>query len=202
MFPTIQPSYNKLWKGRELAIANLFCSWERSYEILLSLLAAIQNFTYGTKYIIETTPSTKFGVEIFDRVAWTFGSCIAAWPYLRPVLTIDAGFLSGRYVDKLFMACSYDVEQQLLPLTFYVVACEESVVNWGWFIQWLYKEVVGPDKITVISYQHLGIRAVFERLDFGWHESAGEHVHRYCTQHIAQNIYKDYHMKRVKVFFK
>jgi hypothetical protein len=76
------------------------------------------------------------------------------------------------------------------------------VANWGWFIQWLYKEVVGPDKITVISYQHLGIRAVFERLDFGWQESAGEHVHRYCTQHIAQNMYKDYHMKRVKVFFK
>jgi hypothetical protein len=42
-FPTIQPSYNKLWRGRELTIADLFGSWERSYEILLSLLAAIQN---------------------------------------------------------------------------------------------------------------------------------------------------------------
>jgi hypothetical protein len=40
-FPTIQPSYNKLWRGRELAIADLFGSWERSYEILPSLLAAI-----------------------------------------------------------------------------------------------------------------------------------------------------------------
>jgi MuDR family transposase len=40
-FLTIQPSYNKLWRGRELAIADLFCSWERSYEMLQSLLAAI-----------------------------------------------------------------------------------------------------------------------------------------------------------------
>jgi hypothetical protein len=48
------------------------------------------------KYIIETAPSTKFGIEIFDRVACAFGLCIAAWPYLRPVLTIDAEFLSGR----------------------------------------------------------------------------------------------------------
>jgi hypothetical protein len=40
-FPTVQPSYNKLWRGRELAIADIFGSWERSYEILLSLLAAI-----------------------------------------------------------------------------------------------------------------------------------------------------------------
>jgi hypothetical protein len=63
-------------------------------------------------------PSIKFGVEIFDRVAWAFGPCIATCPYLRPILTIDAEFLSGRYAGKLFMACGYDAEQQLLPLTF------------------------------------------------------------------------------------
>jgi hypothetical protein len=93
-----------------------------SYEMLPSLLATIQNFIYDTKYIIETSPSIKFGVEIFNRVAWAFGLCIAAWSYLRPVLTIDTGFLSGRYADKLFMACGYDAEQQLLPLVFTVVA--------------------------------------------------------------------------------
>jgi hypothetical protein len=37
--------------------------------MLPSLLAAIQYFIYNTKYIIETTPSIKFGIEIFDRVA-------------------------------------------------------------------------------------------------------------------------------------
>jgi MULE transposase domain len=87
--------------------------------------------------------------------------------YGMPVLTIDAGFLSGRYAGKLFMACGYDAEQQLLPLAFAVVAGEESVANWGWFMQWLRKEIVGPDKIIMISDQHLGIRGVFERPDFG-----------------------------------
>jgi hypothetical protein len=99
--------------------------------MLLSLLAAIQSSTYGTKYIIETSPSTKFSVEIFDRVAWAFGPCIAAWFYLRPVLNIDAGFLFGRYAGKLFMACGYDAEQQLLPLAFAIIAGEGSVSNWG-----------------------------------------------------------------------
>jgi hypothetical protein len=98
--------------------------------MLPSLLAAIKYSTYGTKYIIETAPSTKFGVEIFDRVVWAFGPCITTWPYLRPVLTIDAGFLLVRYAGKLFMACGYDAEQQLLPLAFAVVAGEESVTNW------------------------------------------------------------------------
>jgi hypothetical protein len=112
-------------------------------------------------------PSTKFGVKIFYRVVWAFGLCIAVWPYLQPILTINAGFLSSRYADKLFMVCDYDAEQQLLPLTFAVVAGEKSVANWGWFMQWLRKEVVGPDKITVILDQHLGIRAVFEISNFG-----------------------------------
>jgi hypothetical protein len=67
--------------------------------MLLSLLTAIYNSTI------------KFGVKIFDRVAWAFGHYITTWPYLRPVLTIDAGFLSGWYVGKLFMAYGYDVEQ-------------------------------------------------------------------------------------------
>jgi hypothetical protein len=69
-------------------------------------------------------------------------------------------------------------------------------------MQWLRKEVVGPGKITVISDQHLGIRAVFERPNFGWQESAGEAVHRYCTQHIAQNVYKNCHIKIIKALFK
>jgi hypothetical protein len=67
-FPTVQPSYNKLYRGRELTIADLFGSWERSYEMLPYLLTAIQGFTYDTKYIIEISPSIKFGVKIFDRV--------------------------------------------------------------------------------------------------------------------------------------
>jgi hypothetical protein len=79
------------------------------------------------------------------------------------------------------MAYGYDAEQQLLPLVFTVVASEESMTNWGWFMQWVRKEVVGPSKITVISDQHLGIRVVFERPDFGWQESTSEVVHRYCT---------------------
>jgi metallophosphoesterase superfamily enzyme len=41
------------------------------------------------------------------------------------------------------------------------------VTNWGWFMKWVCKEVVGPGKITVISDQHLSIRASFERPNFG-----------------------------------
>jgi hypothetical protein len=66
----------------------------------------------------------------------------------------------------------------------------------------LCKEVVGLGKIIIISDQHLGIRVVFERPNFRWQKSTGETVHRYCTQHVTQNVYKDYHMKRINALFK
>jgi hypothetical protein len=85
---------------------------------------------------------------------------------LTTSLNYKVGFLSCWCVDKLFMAYAYDAEQQLLPLTFTIVVGEKNITNWGWFMQWLHKEVVGPGKIAVISDQHLGIRIVFERPDF------------------------------------
>jgi hypothetical protein len=48
----------------------------------------------------------------------------------------------------------------------------------------------------------MGIRAVFKRPNFRWQESTYEAIHRFCTQHIAQKIYKDYHLKIVKTPFK
>ena len=200
-YKMIQPSYNKIWRGRELAIADLFGSWEKAYELLPSMLGAIQTSTPGTKYVIEHEPSTKMGIRIFTRVAWAFGPCIESWPYLRPVISVDAGHLSGRYKGKLFMACAYDAEQQLLPIAF-GIADEESSSNWGWFMQFIRENVVGPGRICVISDQHAAIRSVFDRPDLGWCEEKGEAVHRLCSQHIASNVFKLCKDKIIKNIFK
>jgi hypothetical protein len=98
-------------RGRELTITYFFGSWERLYDVLSSLLAIIQNFTNDIKYLIVMVPSIKFSVEIFNCVAWSFDSYIAARPNLWPVLTIDAILLLGWYFDKLFMTCTYDTKQ-------------------------------------------------------------------------------------------
>ena len=186
---TIKPSYNKLWRGREVAIADLFGSWEKAYELLPLLLSAIQSSTPGTKFKIDSEPSDQFGVHIFQRAAWAYGPCIASWSHLRPVISIDAGHLSGRYKGKLYMACAYDAEQQVLPLAFAIMG-EETLENWGWFMSWLRTEVVGEGRICVISDAHAAIRYVFEQPELGWCEDTGEAVHRLCSQHIAQNMFK------------
>jgi hypothetical protein len=93
----IVPKYNKLWHGRELAIARAFGSWEGSYGLLVPLLDAIKRANPGTEYKVLSKPTKRDGYRYFMRLAWAWGPCIEAASHLRPVITIDACFLSGRY---------------------------------------------------------------------------------------------------------
>jgi hypothetical protein len=52
------------------------------------------------------------------------------------------------------MACDHDTEQQLLPVAFVIVAGEKSVTNWGWFMQWLRKEI---SVMVKVSLSHINI---------------------------------------------
>ena len=117
----MKPSYNKLWRGREKAIAQLFGTWEGSYNLLIPFLEAIRVKNPGTKYVLLSKPMTLEGHREFRCVAWAFGPCIAAVPHLRPVISVDASFLSGRYKGRLIMACGYDANNKLIPLAFAIV---------------------------------------------------------------------------------
>ncbi|BAT03054.1 Os07g0661150 [Oryza sativa Japonica Group] len=141
-YKNVKPKYNKLWRGRELAIVQLFGSWEESYALVTPLLEAMKASNPGTKYQLLSNPTSPEGHQSFKCLAWAFGPCIESVPYLRPVISVDASFLSGRYRGRLLIACGYDAENRLLPLAFAIVEKEDSD-NWGWFMRWLRKEVIG-----------------------------------------------------------
>ncbi|XP_078170289.1 uncharacterized protein LOC144564560 [Carex rostrata] len=179
----IVPKYNKLWRGRELAIARAFDSWEGSYGLIVPLLEAIKRSNPGTQYKIVSKPTTKPGYRFFMRAAWAWGPCIAAVGHLRPVISIDACFLSGRYKGKLLIVTGYDAENQLIPLAFGLVE-NEDFENWGWFMKWVREFVIGRNRyMCVVSDRHKGINKVFIQDDLGWCEEKGECAHRYCSQH-------------------
>ena len=158
--------------------------------MLAPLLQAIASTNPGTKYECWNVTDPDEPDEIlFKAIAWAFGPCIQAVPYIRPVISIDACFLSGRYEGRLLIACAYDAENQLLPLAFAIVEKEDGE-NWGFFMSFLRREVVGNRFFCVISDQHKGIKYVFDRTDFGWSTAHGECVHRLCMQHVAENLHK------------
>jgi MULE transposase domain len=130
-------------------------------------------------------------VKLFKSIDWAYGPCIAGFKHLRPVITIDAGFLSGRYKDRLLMVCGYNVENKLIPLAFGIVDAE-NMNNWGWFMRWVRNEVIQSNmKIYIISNCHRVINGVFERPHLGLFVQRGEAVHRYCMQHVAKKLYKE-----------
>ncbi|XP_078158183.1 uncharacterized protein LOC144553863 [Carex rostrata] len=90
----------------------------------------------------------------------------------------------------------YDAKNQLLPLAFAIVE-KESTDNWAFFMRWLRLEVIGDNRFfCVVSDRHLGIKAVFQDPHLGWDESTNQCVHRYCSQHIAENLFKHVGHKR------
>jgi MULE transposase domain len=89
------------------------------------------------------------------------------------------------------MACGYDTENKLIHLAFGIVDAK-NMNNWGWFMRWFCNEVIQSNmKICVISDRHKGIKGVFERPHLGWSVQRGEAVHRYCMQHVAENLYRE-----------
>jgi MULE transposase domain len=147
--------------------------------LLSQILGVIAQTTLSTKYKILTRDTSDDNVKIFKFIVWAYGPCITVFKYLRNIITIDARFLSGHYKDRLLMACGYDTNNKLLPLTFRIVN-EENVDNWGWFIQWVRNEVIQSNmKIYVISDRHKRIKGDFQWPHLGWSVQRGETVHRY-----------------------
>ncbi|BAH93074.1 Os05g0319000 [Oryza sativa Japonica Group] len=101
-------------------------------------------------YHIDTHPDRVVNVDgvtkkIFMRAFWCFGPSIEAFKHCRPVLAIDATFLTGKYGGALMTALSADAEDQLVPLAFALVEKENSR-DWCWFIDLVRRVVVGPHR--------------------------------------------------------
>jgi hypothetical protein len=147
----------------------------------------------GTVFDVTSYPTGEPGpYRYFNRAAWAFGPCIEAFQHLRPVITVDACFLSGRYKGKMLIATGYDAENQLLPLAFSLVDTE-NFEDCAWFMQWLRRNVIRSRFVCVITDRGKGIKKVFRQDDLGWNEEdEDECVHRLCATHIAENMKKNH----------
>jgi MULE transposase domain len=108
------------------------------------------------KYNILIEPSIRPKVYYFKCVSWAWSPYIEAFRYLRPVISINATFLSEPYEGRLLMSCDYDIENQLIPLAFALIE-KKNLENWDWFMSWLRREVTGSGRICIIFDQHKAI---------------------------------------------
>uniref|UniRef100_A0A2N9GDJ9 Transposase MuDR plant domain-containing protein n=1 Tax=Fagus sylvatica TaxID=28930 RepID=A0A2N9GDJ9_FAGSY len=126
-------SYFKLWDAKQKAIARIYGDWVKSYEILPMFMAAVQDANPNTVVKWKKKDGIERNTEIFHRVFWAFGPCIAGFIHCRPVINIDATHLYGKYQGKLLIAMGQDADNGVYPLAFAVVE-NESKDSWMWFL--------------------------------------------------------------------
>jgi hypothetical protein len=110
VYPGVNPKYNKLWHDKEIVVSYVFGSWSGSYALLPQLLNVIISSNPGSRLRILSDSLPQFGVRLFKCAVWAFAPCIEAFLYLRPVISIDASHLRGRYDGRFLIAVGYDAE--------------------------------------------------------------------------------------------
>ena len=123
---------------------------------------------------------------MFNFAFWAFGSCIRGFRHCRPMISIDAMHLYGKYKGKLLIAMATDGNNEVYPLMFTVVE-SESTKTWGWFLACLLTYVTDRTNMCIISDGHCGIKSCFDDLTRGYLQVPLTH-HRYCLCHLVSNV--------------
>ncbi|KAL5573307.1 hypothetical protein UlMin_022904 [Ulmus minor] len=158
-------SYSVAWRGREYAYENLSLGTpEQSYSLLPGYLHMLR----------ETNP------DRFKYLFIAFDASIKGFQYCRPVVSIDATHMKGKYRGVLFMAVCHDANQQIFPLAF-GIGDSENDVAWTWFLRRI-KDVFGerPGHV-IVSDRHRSINNAVN-------EVFPNAFHGICMYHLLNNL--------------
>ncbi|KAA0046139.1 uncharacterized protein E6C27_scaffold157G00790 [Cucumis melo var. makuwa] len=122
-------SYDKAWRGREIALNSIKGTPEDSYAMLSTFLDAL----------IQNNPGIYTAEEADDEGRFKFyfmalATSIDAWNYCVPIISVDGIAMKNKYLDTLIYACTIDGNSQIVPLTFVVVDSDNDL-SWAWFFR-------------------------------------------------------------------
>ncbi|XP_026416895.1 uncharacterized protein LOC113312352 [Papaver somniferum] len=167
--------YHHARRGKEAVFEEQFGDNEKSYN----------DVTWYAKAIEQTNPDSfvKFEVDQatrrFQRIFICFGACKRSYRYLRPMIYLDATFLTGRFRSTLTAGTCINGNDGFYPFAFAPVSTENKD-NWFWFLDNL-KQVVDRRPIIFLSDRHEGLLQ-------GIPNSFPDSYHSYCFYHIKCNL--------------
>ncbi|KAA0037393.1 uncharacterized protein E5676_scaffold85G00290 [Cucumis melo var. makuwa] len=118
-------SYDKAWRGREIALNSIRGTLENSYAMLSAFLDKLIRNNLGTYTAEEVDDEGRFK---FYFVALAASS--DAWNYCVPVIFVDGAAMKNKYLGMLISACTIDDNSQIVPLAFAVVDSENDL-SWN-----------------------------------------------------------------------
>ncbi|KAL9674108.1 hypothetical protein QQ045_030378 [Rhodiola kirilowii] len=173
-------SYMKAWKSRQKALLHISGDWEESFKKLLAYMDMIKESNPGS-IVYWDTSTLESGKVIVNQVFWSFALTINGFVHCRPILSIDATHLIGKWKGVLIIAVGLDVENQILPLAYALVE-SKNIESWKWFMTCIRSDVTQRDGLCIILDRHIGIMRVMEEVDW----SPPRVYHRICIRHFPR----------------
>ncbi|XP_025607974.1 uncharacterized protein [Arachis hypogaea] len=185
-----KPSYRKVWKAKQKAVAQIYGDWEEFYAELPRWMLGVQLTMPGTVTVLQTSPvrvvdQIDESTVYFHRLFWTFPPCVEAFQHCKPLVSIDGTHLYGKYGGTLLLAIAQDGNSNILPIAFALVE-GENAESWSFFLSNLRTHVTPQEGILVISDRHNGIKAALENPVNGWLPPRAYRA--YCIRHVAANF--------------
>ncbi|WVZ64844.1 hypothetical protein U9M48_014311 [Paspalum notatum var. saurae] len=164
----VEVHYKRVYHGKEVALNQLYGNWQESFDNLYRFKAQIEQSSLGSLVVMDHHTINK---------------------KIRPYLSVDSTFLTGRFRGQLYIACAVNGHNWMYHVAIRVIDFETNE-NWIWFMKRL-KEAIGTPPGLTFSID-CGI-AVME----GVSKVFSDAEHRECMFHLVQNFKKRF---RGKVF--
>ncbi|XP_074337275.1 uncharacterized protein LOC141674470 [Apium graveolens] len=179
--------YKKAWRGKQIAIEEVYGSSATTYQALPIFLAAIKKTNSETIDEIDVVPlAQERGMFVCKRIFWCLKAMMDGWQHAHPVISIDGTFLKGRYRGKLLVAMGVDSNNDHFPLCYGLVD-EETYENWSWFLQRIRRHVCRQKTgVCIISDRAASILSAIRDPQNGFVEPLD--IHRFCLLHVRSNF--------------
>ncbi|KAI8551614.1 hypothetical protein RHMOL_Rhmol06G0199500 [Rhododendron molle] len=171
-------NYGQGWRAKEKAKEAITGPPSMTFHLVPWMCRRLVEAIPNTRAIWTSTDEGKF-----KQLFVSYGCSIGAFRsgYIRPVLKLDACFLTGYYRGHVLSASAHDVDDGLYPLAYAIVSSENDE-DWLWFLVNL-KEVLGGCQVVLVTDQNTsllnGIFKVFGRDCNAW-----------CLRHLKENFSK------------
>ncbi|XP_004309311.1 PREDICTED: uncharacterized protein LOC101313268 [Fragaria vesca subsp. vesca] len=178
----MEVSYRTAWYGKERARESVLGGDADSYAQLVWFGQKAVESNPGSTIKIEYEPET----HRFERMFVCYDAWMKGFQFCRPILFIDATFITNKYKGQLIGASAKDANQGLYPVA-YAIVDSETESNWRFFLQCV-SEVFSRypmRQVTFISDRNPGLLSAYPHV-------FPNNPHGFCFRHLVENLSKKY----------
>ncbi|XP_023634169.1 uncharacterized protein LOC111829385 [Capsella rubella] len=154
---SLNVSYWKAWRAREIAMENALVSAMGSYALIQPYFKLLLESNRNSLVNLETSPGAD-SVERLKCLFLSLGASIKGFSFMWKVIVIDGTHLRVRYGGCLIAASAQDANFQIFSIAFGIVNSENDAA-WTWFMEKLSDAIPDDPDLVIVSDRHSSIFA-------------------------------------------